>query len=373
MALRIRRGTSAQRTGITPVSGELIFDTTQNKLYVGNGSTAGGVEVVAGSIGGNLGSNINLNNFDITGTGNINITGTITASGTITGNGDLVLGNADTDNVQFGADINSNIVPNTGTLTVGTSAKPWQTVFTSALENTSGITSNSSLTLNGLVTVGNNLVPSTTRTNDLGSTALRWRTVNAETLSLENIQITQNNIRAVDSNSNINLTPSGTGKLITSTTQVTGYVDVISTIDSITTTRIEGNQVLYGYNQQTGLNVSGHTSREVTYTQVAGSTQETFTVSSFSVANLGSLIFYFFVSNSQGAETFSVTGNVFSGTFQVSSKQNTHVHSSGVNLIDSVSVTSGGGSTINVRLTTTNQINAGVVTTVKLLSTAFRV
>ncbi len=95
MALRIRRGTSAQRTGITPVSGELIFDTTQNKLYVGNGSTAGGVEIVAGQIGGNLGSNVNLNNFDITGTGNINITGTITASGTITGNGDLVLGNAD--------------------------------------------------------------------------------------------------------------------------------------------------------------------------------------------------------------------------------------------------------------------------------------
>ena len=373
MALRLKRGNTTQRLATTPVDGELVFDTTENKLYVGKNNTAGGVPVVSGVIGGLVGSNIDLNGRDITGTGNINITGTITASGTITGNGDLVLGNAATDNVQFGADINSNIVPNTGSLTLGTVGQPWQTVFTSALENTSGITSNSNLTLNGLITVGNNLVPNTTLTKNIGTSTLRWKNIWAERLALENIQIIQNNIQTLDSNSNINITPSGTGKLVTLTTQVTGFVDVILDTDTVSTTRIQGSGILYGYNQSTGLNVAAIQPREVTYTQIASATQETFTVLTFPTSNIGSSIFQIFVSNSQGAETFTLAGNLFSGTFVLSSKQNTQIHSSGVGLINSASITAGTGSEVNLRLTTTNLINSGVITTVKIVVTSFRV
>jgi len=43
MALKIRRGTTAQRTAVVPASGELVFDTTEVKLYIGNGSTSGGI------------------------------------------------------------------------------------------------------------------------------------------------------------------------------------------------------------------------------------------------------------------------------------------------------------------------------------------
>ena len=43
MPLQVRRGSTADRTGITPLSGELIWDITQSRLYVGDGSTAGGV------------------------------------------------------------------------------------------------------------------------------------------------------------------------------------------------------------------------------------------------------------------------------------------------------------------------------------------
>jgi hypothetical protein len=43
MPLQIRRGTTAQRGAITPLAGELIYDTSENKIYVGNGSTAGGI------------------------------------------------------------------------------------------------------------------------------------------------------------------------------------------------------------------------------------------------------------------------------------------------------------------------------------------
>ena len=43
--LRSRRGTDAQRLAITPLEGEFIWTTDTDKLYVGDGSTAGGVEV----------------------------------------------------------------------------------------------------------------------------------------------------------------------------------------------------------------------------------------------------------------------------------------------------------------------------------------
>ena len=42
MPLQIRRGSTAQRLAITPLIGELIYDTTTGQLFVGNGSTVGG-------------------------------------------------------------------------------------------------------------------------------------------------------------------------------------------------------------------------------------------------------------------------------------------------------------------------------------------
>ena len=47
MSLKIRRGTTAERLAITPELAEPIWDRTLNKLYIGNGSTAGGVDVLA--------------------------------------------------------------------------------------------------------------------------------------------------------------------------------------------------------------------------------------------------------------------------------------------------------------------------------------
>ena len=43
MALQIRRGPTADRMSYTPVVGELIWDTSTSSLYIGNGSTAGGL------------------------------------------------------------------------------------------------------------------------------------------------------------------------------------------------------------------------------------------------------------------------------------------------------------------------------------------
>ena len=54
MSLRIRRGTNAQRTGVTFLEGELIYTTDTKKLFVGDGTTVGGVAVdsTQGSING---------------------------------------------------------------------------------------------------------------------------------------------------------------------------------------------------------------------------------------------------------------------------------------------------------------------------------
>ena len=89
MALQIRRGTDAQRQGITPKAGEPIFTTDTKKLFIGDGSTAGGIIVdttgdqltdIIQDTTPQLGGTLDLNNNNITGTGNINITGQISAS-----------------------------------------------------------------------------------------------------------------------------------------------------------------------------------------------------------------------------------------------------------------------------------------------------
>jgi hypothetical protein len=51
MALRLRRGTNAERQLITPLSGELIYTTDTKALYIGDGTTAGGVVVQGGGGG----------------------------------------------------------------------------------------------------------------------------------------------------------------------------------------------------------------------------------------------------------------------------------------------------------------------------------
>lgn len=45
MALRLRRGTDAQRQLITPVEGELIYVTDTKELYAGDGTTLGGIRI----------------------------------------------------------------------------------------------------------------------------------------------------------------------------------------------------------------------------------------------------------------------------------------------------------------------------------------
>ena len=84
MALRLRRGTDAERLLVTPIEGELVYTTDTKKIFVGDGSTIGGTDVaglnsVVADTSPQLGGNLDINSKNITGIGNITIDGTITA------------------------------------------------------------------------------------------------------------------------------------------------------------------------------------------------------------------------------------------------------------------------------------------------------
>ncbi len=143
MALQVRRGTNAERLGITPAEGELIFTTDTKQLYVGDGTTAGGITSIAGTIDSlladstpQLGGTLDLNNHDITGTGNINITGTIQASGNINlGDG------VGSDIINIGGVMSGDLVPNTdATHDLGSTTAYWKEAFISQLTVDSQIT-----------------------------------------------------------------------------------------------------------------------------------------------------------------------------------------------------------------------------------------
>ena len=51
MSLQIRRGTEGQRTAITFDLGELVYTTDSKKLYIGDGGTVGGINVLASAAG----------------------------------------------------------------------------------------------------------------------------------------------------------------------------------------------------------------------------------------------------------------------------------------------------------------------------------
>ena len=80
MALRIRRGTDAQRAGITFDQGELVYTTNTQKLYVGDGITSGGNNILATSAGVGLTWNASTQQLDFT-TQNLGLTTSVVSEG----------------------------------------------------------------------------------------------------------------------------------------------------------------------------------------------------------------------------------------------------------------------------------------------------
>jgi hypothetical protein len=130
MPLQVRRGPTEDRLAITPASGELIYDTTEKLLYVGDGVTPGGTAgadftfenaqdaaaqlFTSGSHSGisftydNVGNRVNAT-VDLT-----NYTGNISADqikGSLYTNSDILLVDGVLGSFQLDGTIRSNIVP----------------------------------------------------------------------------------------------------------------------------------------------------------------------------------------------------------------------------------------------------------------------
>jgi hypothetical protein len=144
MALQLRRGTDAERQGITPKEGELIYVTDTNRLWIGgkiapNQSLEQGGILVSGSLVNDtnptLAEDLDLNGNNITGNGNISINGTITATGTVN------LGDGVEDNVVVGGQIGSSLIPGTDrSFDLGANASAWKTIYTSNIDVETSIT-----------------------------------------------------------------------------------------------------------------------------------------------------------------------------------------------------------------------------------------
>lgn len=132
MALKIRRGTEAERQTITPAEGELVYTTDEKRVYVGDGTTVGGVPIdIVDRTGFTLQGNLDLGGQRITGAGDIAITGNITATGDIVAQGqNIQIGDEATDEVILGAQVNSDIIPKTDSANdLGSNELRWNNLF----------------------------------------------------------------------------------------------------------------------------------------------------------------------------------------------------------------------------------------------------
>jgi len=131
MAFQFRRGTDAERQSITPEAGEPLFVTDTGRVYVGNGTTQGGLLVstaLSDDETPTLSGNLDLNNNDIVGTGNINIDGFITATGNIN------LGDGAEDNIIVGGVIGSSLIPDSDAeYDLGDSLSVWRNGYFSGI------------------------------------------------------------------------------------------------------------------------------------------------------------------------------------------------------------------------------------------------
>jgi hypothetical protein len=199
MSLRIRRGTDAQRQGVVFDLGEPIYTQDTKKLFVGDGITAGGTNILANSAGVGLiwnnatqsldatgggggggitavsqdtnpalGGNLSLNGHNITGAGNISITGSISTSGTANFSGGL----------SGNFNLNSNNIVGTGNISV-----------TGTISATGLVTANGGLVVANGLTVG-------TITGQL-SGAVTLRSSNNSAVNIQSFTTDGSNINSV--------------------------------------------------------------------------------------------------------------------------------------------------------------------------------
>jgi hypothetical protein len=219
------------------------------------------------------------NNTDVLINGNLHATGNITADG------DITIGNANTDNIVFNADINSHIIPdddNTWDLgsdpsALPTAGKEWRNLYAHTIVATTldiedltvngdfvvtgsgtfngdvqfGDTTADTVTFTG--TVSSNIVPTTTAFYDLGTDALRWNVGYFGRVEVDNLVIDSNAISTTSGNDDLTLQANGSGRVYIPTNNVQINQQLTVNGDtSLKATTINGNITQTGDVNQTG-------------------------------------------------------------------------------------------------------------------------
>jgi hypothetical protein len=252
-------------------------------IYV-NSSTDGQLDIVADTEVQIAATTVDINGaVDIS--GNLDVGGNLVVTGTTTFNGGtLTMGDAATDNVVFGADINSNIIPNTDdTYDLGSSSQEWRNLYIDGTANidslvadtadinggtidgatiaTSDITVGSGKTLNvsaGTLTLADDQISgdkveggtiAATTITTLTSTTGNITSVNATTVDTTNLEVTT--LKAKD------------GTAAGSIADSTGVVTLASSV--LTTTDINGGTI-------DGVTIGGSSAGDITYANLSDGT-----------------------------------------------------------------------------------------------------
>ena len=161
-------------------------------------------------------------NVDIS--GNLQVDGTLTVDGVVNmkagSNGSVTLGDANTDNVVFSADVNSHIIPNTdNTYDLGSNAQQWRNIHVHGTGNIDTVSADD-ITVSNTLDVNTSATIATAKIEDLTS----GRVVLAGT--------------GGEIEDNANLTYNGTLLTVTGNAKVTGTLDV-DTNATIASAKIE--------------------------------------------------------------------------------------------------------------------------------------
>lgn len=250
-------------------------------------------------------------NFTANGTGlvrfttsRVNVDGNLHSTGDITFDGDVTLGSGDDDNVEFAADVNSHIIPNThDTYDLGSSTKAWKEIYTdnfnigtTTVDNISviqtllskgntnfsgashqfGNDAGDMLEFNGSLL--NSWIPNGAFTFGNSSTPLRWATGYFNELTVDNITNIQNNtVTTLTTDTDLELTANGTGKVHFTTADV--QIDNDLTVDGVVT--INGSTSLQN------VEIVGTTTITGDFDQIVGNTYITGTFANANLLGVG--------------------------------------------------------------------------------------
>ena len=215
---------------------------------------------------------------DVTLGANLDVDGNLTVTGTTTFNGGtLTLGNADTDNIVFGGEVDSDIIPDDdGTYDLGSASKEWQDLFIDGTANIDALVADTADinggTIDGAV-IGGASAAAITGTAITG-TSFVIGSANIAEAELEQIDsITAGTVAAskavvVDANKDIgsfrNITL--TGELDAATLDVSGDADINGTLEADAIT-VDGVALATFVRDTVGTNmVSSNTETGITVT-----------------------------------------------------------------------------------------------------------